>query len=108
MILALTVRNIDSPELEHQVVKKLDEENIYRYLDLKQTVKVFLALSKHKRFINHSLFVKLQKVIYEQKNYYSHFPELLRDIREGMAAVEQSAGENEEPIKIEEAYKQIN
>ena len=41
---------------------------------------VFLLLSKQKRFHNHSLFLKLQNVIYQQKNYYSNFPYLLKAI----------------------------
>ena len=53
------------------VVKKLDEENIYRYLDLEETAALYVTLSKHQRFVNHSLFNKIQKVIYEQKKYYN-------------------------------------
>lgn len=34
ILLALTYRNISSPELQQLVAKKLDEEQIYRYLDL--------------------------------------------------------------------------
>jgi hypothetical protein len=34
ILLTLTARNISSPELEQAVVKKLDGENIYRYLNL--------------------------------------------------------------------------
>jgi hypothetical protein len=104
IILALAYRNISSPELEQAVVQKLDEQNIYRYLDLTGTVAVFLALSKHKRFHNSSLFAKLQKVIYQQKNYYSQKPELLRAIKQGMEAVEESG---EKPLEIQQAYRQI-
>jgi hypothetical protein len=73
-------------------VKKLDEEQIYRYLDLRETAALFLSLSKHKRYLNHSLFNKIQKVIYQQKAYYSNYPDLLEAIREGMAAVEEQSG----------------
>ena len=104
MLLTLTYRNITSPELESLVVKKLDEENIYRYLSLEQTVAAFVALSKHKRYLKHSLFLKLQKVIYQQKAYYSQHPELLKAIKEGMDAVEKGG---EKPMQISEAYKQI-
>lgn len=105
ILLTLAVRNIQSPELEKAVVAKLDVENIYKYLDLSQTVALFLALSKHSRFLKHSLFQKLQKVIYQQKAYYAHHPKLLDAIREGMEAVEQELGEK--PAEIQAAYKQI-
>ena len=84
ILLTLTHRNIESPELEQAVVSKLDEESIYRYLDLTGTVAIFLSLSKHKRFHKTSLFEKIQKVIYQQKKYYSQKPDLLKDIKEGM------------------------
>jgi len=105
ILLAITYRNIPTPELEQLVVKKLDEEQIYRYLDLHETVAVFLSLSKHQRYLNHSLFNKIQKVIYQQKAYYSHYPDLLDAIREGLAAVEQQSGQK--PLEIQQAYKQI-
>lgn len=66
---------------------------------------LFLALSKHPRYLKHSLFNKLQKVIYQQKAYYAHHPKLLAAIREGMTAVEKELGEK--PAEIPEAYKQI-
>jgi hypothetical protein len=68
-------------------------------------VAVFLALSKHPRFLKHSLFKKLQKVIYQQKAYYAHHPNLLKAIREGMESVEKELGEK--PAEIQEAYRQI-
>jgi hypothetical protein len=105
IILSLTYRNISSPDLEQVVLKKLDEENIFRYLDLTQTAVVFLSLSKHKRFIKHPLFTKLQKVIYEQKAYYSHHPKLLNAIRDGMDAVEKEVAEK--PAEIQAAHRQI-
>ena len=105
MLLTLLNRNISSPELEQAIVKKLDEENIYRYIDLRGTPAVFLEMAKHPRFHNTSLFKKVQEVIYQQKNYYSHFPEILKVIREGMEAVEQAG---EKPLEIQQAYKQIS
>ena len=104
ILIALLFRNINSPELEQAVVKKLDEENIYRYIDYSGTVGVFLALASHKRFHSSSLFKKIQKVIYQQKNYYSHRPELLKAIKEGMEKVEQIG---EQPLEIQQAYKEI-
>ena len=89
ILLTLLYRDISSPELEQLVVKKLDEESIYRYLDYKGTVAVFVALSKHKRFHSSSLFNKIQKVIYQQKKYYSNHPDMLKAIKEGMETVEQ-------------------
>lgn len=86
------------------MVRKLDEENFYRYLDLKETVALFVALSKHKRFLSHSLFAKLQKVIYQQKAFYSAHPDLVEAIREGMAAVEAST---DKPLEIQQAYKHL-
>ena len=59
-------------------------------MDLRGTAAVFQSLAKHPRFHNTSLFKKIQGVIYQQKNYYSHFPELLQAIREGMESVEQA------------------
>ena len=85
-------------------MKKLDEENIFKYLDYEGTVAVFLALSKHKRHHQSGLFTKIQKVIYQQKNYYSHHPNLLKAIREGMESVEQSG---EQPLEIQQAYKEL-
>lgn len=81
ILLALTFRNIPSPELEQLVVKKLDEDNIYRYLDLRETVALFVSLSKLPKYLNSSLFNKLQNVIYQQKAFYAQQPELLKAIR---------------------------
>ena len=104
ILLALTFRDIHSPELEQLVVKKLDEENFYKYLDLRETAALFLSLSKHQRYRTHSLFNKLQKVIYEQQNYYKHFPDIVAAIKEGLAAIENNS---EKPLEISQAYKQI-
>ena len=106
ILLTLTYRGISSPELEQAVVKKLDEENIYKYVNLHETVALFLSLSKVPRFLNSSLFNKLQNVIYQQKAYYAHHPELLKAIREGLDAVEAQA-KGEKPLEISAAYKQI-
>ena len=81
MLLALTVRNIEAPELEQIIVQKLDEENIYRYVDLGMTAALFSALSQHKRFLNSSLLNKMQQVIYQQKNYYAAHPEMMQVIQ---------------------------
>ena len=43
-------------------------------------------------------------MIYQQKNYYSHHPEMVQAIREGMELVE-NAGE--QPLEIQQAYKEI-
>ncbi len=106
ILLTLTYRGISSPELEQAVVKKLDDENIYKYVNLHETVALFLSLSKVPRFLNSSLFNKLQNVIYQQKAYYAHHPELLKAIREGLDAVEAQA-KGEKPLEISAAYKQI-
>lgn len=94
ILLTLTLRNISAPELEKIVVKKLDEENIYRYVNLHQTVALFNQLSKVTRFLNSPLFIKLQNVIYQQKAFYAQHPDLLKAIHEGLDAVEaQTKGE---------------
>jgi hypothetical protein len=106
MLLALTHRQIASPELEQLVVKKLDEDNIYRYVNLRETVALFVSMSKLPRYLNSSLFNKLQNVIYQQKAFYEHHPDLLKAIREGLDAVEAQA-KGEKPLEISAAYKQI-
>lgn len=76
-------------------------------MNLKETVALFLSLSKHSRYLNSSLFNKLQNVIYQQKAYYAHYPDLLKDIREGLDAVEANS-KGEKPLEINAAYKQIS
>lgn len=75
-------------------------------MDLKETVAVFVSLSKHEKYLNSSLFNKIQNVIYQQKAFYSHHPDLLAAIREGLDAVEASS-KGEKPLEINAAYKQI-
>jgi hypothetical protein len=49
----------------------------------------------------------LQNVIYQQKAYYSHYPDLLQAIREGLDAVEANT-KGDKPLEINAAYKQIS
>ena len=76
-------------------------------MDLRETVALFLSLSKHSRYLNTSLFNKLQNVIYQQKAFYSHHPDLLKAIQEGLDAVEANS-KKEKPLEINAANKQIS
>lgn len=77
ILLTLSFRKISSDALWNACLKKLDEENIYRYCDLRETVGLFRNLAYHGGYIHHNAFKKIQKVIYQQKNYYLHYPELI-------------------------------
>jgi hypothetical protein len=73
---------------------------------LRETVSLFLNLSKQPRFLNTSLFNKIQNVIYQQKAFYSNHPDLLAAIREGLDAVEANT-KGQKSLEISAAYQQI-
>lgn len=67
---------------------------------------LFVSLSKLPRYLNSSLFNKLQNVIYQQKAFYEHHPDLVNAVCEGLDAVEAQT-KGEKPREINAAYKQI-
>ena len=65
---------VENEVLWEALLKKLDEENIYRYFTLPMTTDVLNALLDHPVYKDHSLTRKLITVIYQQKNYYLNYP----------------------------------
>lgn len=73
--------DLQSEKLWEAILRKLDSENIYRYLNHTQVVLLLNALVEQGTFINHPLVAKLSGVVAQQKAYYVNFPELMSLIR---------------------------
>ena len=85
-------------------MKKLDNENIYRYLNLEQTADLLNALVTNGTYIKHPLVSKLLNVVTMQAAYYSNFPHLMAMIRNTKKILEEKG---EKTLQITEAYHQI-
>ena len=95
---------IENGALWEALLKKLDEENIYRYFTLNRTAYALNALLDHPVYKDHSLTRKLMTVVYQQKNYYlssSATRQLVREI------IEKSDRLTQKDPQLTEAYKQI-
>lgn len=96
--------NIQSEKLWEAILRKLDTENIYRYLDHVQVVNLLAALVDQGTFINHPLVAKLSGVVAQQKAYYQNFPDLLRLIKATNAALQ---AKSPQTLQIAETLKQV-
>ena len=73
---------IDNDALWGAMLKKLDEENIYRYFTLNKTAEALNALLDHPVYKDHSLTRKLITVVHQQKNYYLNYSATRQMVRE--------------------------
>ena len=73
---------IDNEALWDAILNKLDGENLYRYLSLKNTLILLNAMVDHGQFMSHPLIGKLQNVIFQQKAYYTSFPHFRKAVKE--------------------------
>lgn len=69
--------NVQHDKFWESVFNKLDNQNIYKYLTLRQTVDLLNALVEQGIYINHPLIAKLSGVVAQQKSYYQAFPDML-------------------------------
>jgi len=96
--------NIQSEKLWEAIFKKLDSENIYKYLNHVQVVNLLASLVDQGTYINHPLIAKLSGVVAQQKAYYQHFPNLLGLIRATNEVLKAKAPQT---LEISEALKQV-
>ncbi len=83
--------NLQSEKLWEAILRKLDAENIYRYLNHTQVALLLNALVEQGTYINHPLVAKLSGVVTQQKAYYQNFPELLALIRKTTQILQEKA-----------------
>jgi RecJ-like exonuclease len=95
---------IESEIFWEAIMKKMDGENIYRYLPLNETALLLNALLQHPVYQNHSLTKKLIQVVYQQKKYYLAFPDTRNIIREILFRLDEL--KSSEP-QLTEAFKEI-
>lgn len=79
--IATAQMKIDNPALWDCLFKKLDQEGLYRNMSLLHTWQLLDAMIDHGTYSSHPLVAKLQKVIYQQKNYFMSYPTLLKDLK---------------------------
>ena len=77
---ALTM-NIESEVFWEALFKKLDQENLYRYITLFESAKLLNALLNHPVYRDHSLTKKLITVVHQQKSFYLNYAETRKLMR---------------------------
>jgi hypothetical protein len=67
----------DDADLWKLILQKLSDENMHKYVTLRDTVHLLDALSTHGAISQHPIIQTLHNTIVKQKAYYENYPELL-------------------------------
>ena len=80
--------NLQSESLWEAIFKKLDTQNIYKYMTNHQIAELLSAIVNQGTYINHPLVAKLSGVVAQQKAFYQNFPYLMTIIKQTNAALQ--------------------
>ena len=83
--------NLQHDKLWEVILRKLDTENIYTYLNHVQTIQLLNALVEQGTYISHPIVAKLSAVVAQQKAHYQHFPELIKLINKTNAILKEKS-----------------